>query len=84
MSVDIDLVYLPIEDRKTTLTKIEDGLCEVKNKLQHVFTDFKMSVSGQMTQLKQQFIVARTEKTQITLKYLTQEEKKVIKKIILV
>lgn len=45
------------------------------------FGEFKMMLYGQMTQLKQQFIVAHTEKTQITLKYLTPEEKKVVKKL---
>ena len=41
------------------------------------FGEFEMILSGTMTRLKQQFIVAHTKKSETTLEYLTEEEKKV-------
>jgi 8-oxo-dGTP pyrophosphatase MutT (NUDIX family) len=44
------------------------------------FGEFEMVLSGKMTRMKQQFIVANTKKSQITMDNLTPEEKKVIEK----
>lgn len=43
------------------------------------FGEFVMIISGRMNKLKQQYIVAHTKKSEITLQYLTKKEKEVIK-----
>jgi len=45
------------------------------------FGEVELILSGQRTLMKQEFIVAHTKNSEITLKYLTDEEKKVIVKI---
>lgn len=44
------------------------------------FGEFEMVLSGKMTKLKQQFIVAHTKNSETTLQHLTDEEQKVIEK----
>lgn len=44
------------------------------------FGEFEMVLSGKMTKLKQQFIVAHAKKSETTLQHLTEEEQKVIEK----
>ena len=45
------------------------------------FGEFEMVLSGTMTRLKQQFVVAHTKKSETTLDYLTPDEQKVVEKI---
>jgi predicted nucleotidyltransferase component of viral defense system len=42
LSVDIDLLYLPIEDRPTSLKKIAEALERIKNSIQTVVTNAKI------------------------------------------
>ncbi len=42
LSVDIDLKYLPIEDRKTSLLSIETGLEEIIKNIQHYHPEYKV------------------------------------------
>ncbi|MBU0744230.1 MAG: NUDIX domain-containing protein [Gammaproteobacteria bacterium] len=43
--------------------------------------EFELILCGKITLLREQFIVAHTNKTEVTLKHLTANERKVIKKI---
>ena len=52
LSVDIDLCYLPIEDRETTLTNIDRSLNEIAKKIQNRHANIviqKQSISGEKT-----------------------------------
>lgn len=42
LSVDIDLTYLPIEDRQTTLKNISDALERVKMVIEHALPDARV------------------------------------------
>ncbi len=42
--------------------------------------EFEMVLSGQMTIVKQQFVVAHTEKSEVTLQHLTDEEQEIVEK----
>jgi 8-oxo-dGTP pyrophosphatase MutT (NUDIX family) len=44
------------------------------------FGEFEMVLSGKMTKLKQQFIVAHTKNSETTLQHLTDEERQVIER----
>lgn len=45
------------------------------------FGEFEIVISGELTYSKQQFIVAHTQNTSITTKYLTPSEKNVVEKL---
>ncbi|EKF55619.1 hypothetical protein I215_06672 [Galbibacter marinus] len=52
LSVDIDLTYIPIEDRTTSFTNINNALGEIKKRLNIIFPD--LSVEHQKDKLKLQ------------------------------
>lgn len=43
LSVDIDLTYLPLEDRETTLSSIGNSLSAILSKIENVFTNIKVN-----------------------------------------
>lgn len=43
LSVDIDLTYLPIEDRQTSLPKISNNLLKISNNIQNDFPYFRIT-----------------------------------------
>lgn len=46
LSVDIDLVYLPIEERNTSLEKIAQSLLNIKKETERVITDCQVGTSS--------------------------------------
>ena len=50
LSVDIDLTYLPLQDRKTSLQAISDLLKEISKSLQKEFSEIKVVESSQKEQ----------------------------------
>lgn len=57
LSVDIDLTYLPVEDRDTSLTNIDKILSEIKQSIEHTFPEFMIAHKKQETKL----IISSTE-----------------------
>lgn len=52
LSVDIDLTYIPIEDRKTSLKNIIDALNRIKRKLEKVLPKVKISLKKEILKLQ--------------------------------
>jgi len=61
LSVDIDLTYLPIEDRPTTLSNISSALVRIKNRIEQALPNIrvqhkeeigKLIISSQKTEIK--------------------------------
>jgi predicted nucleotidyltransferase component of viral defense system len=52
LSVDIDLTYIPIEDRKTSFTNIIDALNGIKIKLEKILPNAKISLKKEILKLQ--------------------------------
>lgn len=60
VSVDIDLVYLPIEDRKTTLINMENELLTIKHRIQQSFPELKVgAIKNNTTKTITKLVVAK-------------------------
>lgn len=52
LSVDIDLTYIPIEDRKTSFKKIIDGLDPIKTKLEKILPEATITLKKETLKLQ--------------------------------
>mgnify|MGYP004458003637 FL=1 len=52
LSVDIDLTYIPIEDRKTSFKNIIDGLDRIKTKLEKILPEAAITLKRKTLKLQ--------------------------------
>lgn len=52
LSIDIDLTYIPIEDRKTSLKKVIDGLGHIKTKLEKILPKATITLKKETLKLQ--------------------------------
>lgn len=51
LSVDIDLTYLPVEDKETSLTNISKSLSAIKQTIEHTFSEINVEHKQQQSKL---------------------------------
>ena len=52
LSVDIDLTYIPIEDRKTSFKNVIEGLDRIKTKLEKILPEATITLKGETLKLQ--------------------------------
>lgn len=67
LSVDIDLVYLPINDREAALHGIENGLTNIKNKILNLFPGVEVTEKRDIKNHKLSKLYIRDHQAQIVI-----------------
>ncbi len=71
LSVDIDLTYLPFDDRPTALQNIADGLSRIKTRLENAFPGIRVTAVSQEGGEQEAKLICRLQNAQVKIEVNT-------------